>query len=109
MVPSGRRGTEETPRALAPVLAVLRGVWAVARVLGGALAALVSAAVGTPPAWLARLGRQLADEYRAGRVGAIDAEIVHDPHDHIPPPTAPTGPHDDRHDGRQRSDAEETR
>ncbi|WP_030163953.1 hypothetical protein [Spirillospora albida] len=67
-----------TGAALAALFAVLRGLWAVARLLAGALAALTSAAIGTPPASATRLRHLIADEYRAGRVGAIDAEVIED-------------------------------
>ncbi|GAA4316049.1 hypothetical protein ACFQY7_34810 [Actinomadura luteofluorescens] len=68
--------------ALDALCAVLRGLWAVARLLAGAVAALASAALGTPPASATRLGHLIADEYRAGRAGAIDAEVIDDPDDH---------------------------
>lgn len=67
-----------TGAALAALFAVLHGLWAVARLLAGALAALASAVLGTPPASATRLGHLIADEYRAGRVGAIDAEVIED-------------------------------
>ncbi|MFI0367568.1 hypothetical protein ACH35V_06785 [Actinomadura sp. 1N219] len=73
------RPRETRARVLAAVCAVLRGAWAVARLLAGALAALLSAALGTPPASGTRLGHLIADEYRAGRAGAINAEVIDDP------------------------------
>jgi hypothetical protein len=85
--PDGAR--EAHARVLDALCAVLRGVWAVARLLGGAVAALVSAALGTPPAAPTRLGHLIADEYRAARAGAINAEVIDDtddpdPHDPRP-------------------------
>jgi hypothetical protein len=55
---------------------VLRGLGRVARFLTGAVWALVAAALGVPVRLPSRLGHLLADEYRAGRVGAVDAEVI---------------------------------
>jgi hypothetical protein len=73
-----RPNRARTGATLAALYAVLRGLWAVARLLAGAVAALASAAIGTPPASATRLGHLIADEYRAGRAGAIDAEVIED-------------------------------
>ncbi|MCP2343387.1 hypothetical protein [Actinomadura rupiterrae] len=62
---------------------VARGCWRVLVLCWAALCALVSAAVGTPPGVCSRLGHVLADEYRAGRAGAIDAETT-EPHSDDP-------------------------
>lgn len=87
--PAGAPGSAGTRAAVLAVLAVLRGVWAVVRLLCGALAALVAAALGTPPTLPDRLGHVIADEYRAGRAGAIDVDVIDDPadHPHNRPPT----------------------
>ena len=81
-------GDPTRARVLETLCAVLRGGWAVVRLLAGALAALAGAALGTPPACATRLGHLIADEYRAGRAGAIDAEVIDDPND----PDAPAAP-----------------
>jgi hypothetical protein len=62
---------------LAPVL---RGALAVLVLLATALDALVSAWVGAPPLAprLRKVGRVLGDEFRAGRAGAVDAEVIED-------------------------------
>ncbi|MEU9019978.1 hypothetical protein [Actinomadura sp. NPDC048394] len=59
---------------------VARGVLAVLSLLATALDALVTALLGTAPLAprLCRAGRVLADEYRAGRAGAVDAEVIDD-------------------------------
>ena len=75
-------------------LAVARGVWAVVRLLWGALWALTAAALGVPPVRPARLGHVIADEYRAGRVGAVDAEVIEDDPD-------PNDDENDSHDGQE--------
>ena len=93
--PHGAGAGSGAARVLGALCAVLRGVWAVLRLLAGALAALVGAAVGAPPAGAARLGHVLADEYRAGRAGAIDAEVIDDdPGPDGTDPTCPTDPTD---------------
>lgn len=58
--------------------ATLRGLAAVLTHLLGALDALVTARLGIPPlAWLARrTGHAIADEYRRGYAGAVDAEVI---------------------------------
>ncbi|GLZ05282.1 hypothetical protein Acsp03_27480 [Actinomadura sp. NBRC 104412] len=60
-------------------LGVLRGLLAVGCLLARAVAALLGAALAVPPDLWTRIGHAIADEYRAGRVGAIDAEVLDDP------------------------------
>lgn len=60
------------------VLMVLRGLLAVVLFLGNAVASLVSALLGITPGVARAIGRAIADEYRAGRAGAVDAEVVDD-------------------------------
>lgn len=60
---------------------VVRGLWAVVRLLLSAVAALSSAVTGFPPGRARALGHVIADEYRAGRAGAIDADVVEDQDD----------------------------
>lgn len=59
---------------------ILRGVLAVLLLIVTALDALLTALLGTAP--LApkarRLGRAVADEYRAAAAGAVDAEVIDD-------------------------------
>lgn len=59
---------------------VLRGCWAVALLLLTALDALITAVLGIRPLapLAARLGRALADEYRAGTHDWINAEVIED-------------------------------
>lgn len=59
---------------------VLRGLLAVLALVATAMDALVTALLGTAPLTprLRRAGRVLADEYRAGHAGAVDAEVVDD-------------------------------
>ncbi len=61
---------------------VLRGLLAVLAMVATAVDALVTAVLGTAPLAprLRRAGRVLADEYRAGHAGAVDAEVI-DNHD----------------------------
>lgn len=58
------------------VLMVLRGLVAVLLLLGNALASLVSALLGIAPGTARRFGHAIADEYRAGRAGAVDVEVI---------------------------------
>lgn len=60
------------------VLMVLRGLLAVLLLLGNAVASLASALLGIAPGTARRIGHTVADEYRAGRAGAIDAEVIDD-------------------------------
>lgn len=60
------------------LLMVARGLWAVLLLLLSAIAALSSAVVGFPPGRARALGHVIADEYRAGRAGAVDATVVED-------------------------------
>ncbi|REE96641.1 hypothetical protein [Thermomonospora umbrina] len=59
---------------------VLRGLLAVALLLVTAVDALLTALIGVRPLvpLLRSLAAVLADEYRAGRVGAIDADVIED-------------------------------
>ncbi|TDC55586.1 hypothetical protein E1281_11675 [Actinomadura sp. KC345] len=59
---------------------VVRGLLAVLALLATAVDALVTALLGTAPLAprLHRAGRIVADEYRAGHAGAVDAEVVDD-------------------------------
>jgi hypothetical protein len=78
-------GTWERARA------VLRGLWAVAVLFVTAADALITAALGVPPAaWaLRRVRRAASDEYQRGYWHATDAEVVEshpgDPADGPPP------------------------
>lgn len=60
--------------------AVARGLALVVRTAAGLAAAapvaLLSAVCGTPPGWLQRLGRRVADRYRLGYHDAEDAEVI---------------------------------
>ncbi|MGI8333518.1 hypothetical protein ACRYCC_26495 [Actinomadura scrupuli] len=58
--------------------AVARGLLAVLLLVLTGVDALATALVGLPPlAWIGRkLGRELADEYRRGYHGALDAEVI---------------------------------
>ncbi|MFB4300662.1 hypothetical protein [Actinomadura sp. NTSP31] len=60
--------------------AVLRGLGAVLaaviRPAAAAPAVLLSARFGTPPGWLRRLGRRIADRYRLGYYDAKDAPVI---------------------------------
>lgn len=69
---------------------VLRGLLAVVALLGGALDALITAAVGIPRlAWITtHLARMVASEYRRGYHNAIDVEILTDTPTPSPPTTA---------------------
>ncbi|MBD2894769.1 hypothetical protein amrb99_36960 [Actinomadura sp. RB99] len=62
------------------LVAVLRGLVgvlvAVLRVTVAAPAALLSALFGTPPGWLRRFGRRIADRYRLGYYDAEDVTVV---------------------------------
>ncbi len=60
------------------VLMVLRGLLAVLAFLGNAVTSLVSALLGITPGTARRVGHAIADEYRAGRAGAIDADVIDD-------------------------------
>lgn len=69
-------------RLRARLVAVLRGLWAVlvavVRLVVTAPAALLSAAVGTPPGWLRRFGRRVADRYRLGYHDAEEGDVIDD-------------------------------
>lgn len=69
---------------------VLRGLLAVVALLGGALDALITAAVGIPRlAWVAtHLAAVVANQYRRGYHDAIDVEILTDTPTTSPPTTA---------------------
>ena len=60
------------------VLMVLRGLLAVLLLLCNALASLVSALLGIAPGTARKIGHAIADEYRAGRAGAVDADVIDD-------------------------------
>ncbi|MDL4815459.1 hypothetical protein [Actinomadura opuntiae] len=61
------------------LVAVLRGLVAVlaavTRTAAAAPAVLLSALFGTPPGWLRRLGRRIADRYRLGYHHAHDIDV----------------------------------
>jgi hypothetical protein len=60
------------------LLMVARGLWAVLLLLLSAAASLCSAIANIPAGRARALGHVIADEYRAGRAGAIDAIVVED-------------------------------
>ena len=63
---------------------VLRGCWAVVVLVATAVDALITAVLGVAPLTprLRTLRQVLADEYRAGRAGAVDAEVF-DPNEQV--------------------------
>ncbi len=63
------------------ILWVLRGIWAVVWLVLGAAWELATAALGIRPSFLPvprYLGHVIGEEYRSGRDGWIDAEVVDD-------------------------------
>ncbi|WP_395110587.1 hypothetical protein [Actinomadura sp. SCN-SB] len=62
----------------ARLVAVLRGIWRVIQLALSALGVLVTAVTGIPPTMPTHIAHLIADEYRAGRAGAIDADVIED-------------------------------
>ncbi|WP_433464349.1 hypothetical protein [Spirillospora sp. CA-128828] len=80
------RPVDPDPRLSVRLVAVLRGLWAVfaacTRIAAGAPAAWLSARLGTPPGWLRRTGRRIADKYRLGYHNACEGDVIDDQDDH---------------------------
>jgi hypothetical protein len=64
---------------------VLRGLWAVLRLVATAPLALLSAVLGVRPGLARSVGHVIADEYRAGRHGHVYADAIDDPNSEVEP------------------------
>lgn len=69
------------PPAPGRIRQVLRGLLAVARLVGGAVPAFLGALVGTPGGAARTVRNAIVDEYRAGKVGAVDADVTEEDED----------------------------
>lgn len=86
MVSTRRTGKGHASRPDRPTVAeALLGMWAVLLLILTGIEALLTALIGIRPLSpvVARLGHVLADEYRAGRHGYVDADVTDDPESEV--------------------------